>query len=86
MADGNGQGKSRLDRIEEMIERHIIANEAAHASFRADYQVLLAAQVVFQGNLAKLEEKMAETTEKLDALIKINDEWVRNNSRGGESK
>lgn len=79
---GNGQGKSRLDRIEEMIERHILANENAHESFRSEHKLLLAAQVVFQEDLNKLETKMQETTEKLDALIKIAGEWIRNNQRG----
>ena len=48
MAETNGQGKTRLDRIEELIERHIT-------------KVLLAAQVIFQDNMQQLESKMAET-------------------------
>jgi hypothetical protein len=77
MAETNGQGKSRLDRIEELIERHIVANEAAHDSFRAEHKLLLKAQVVFQDNMNKLDLKMLETTEKLDALIHTVDEWIR---------
>jgi hypothetical protein len=77
MAETNGQGKSRLDRIEELIERHIVANEAAHDSFRAEHKLLLTAQVVFQDNMNKLDLKMLETTEKLDALIHTVDEWTR---------
>jgi hypothetical protein len=77
MAETNGQGKSRLDRIEELIERHIVANEAAHDSFRAEHKLLLTAQVVFQDNMNKLDLKMLETTEKLDALIHTVDEWIR---------
>lgn len=84
MPDSNGQGQTRLDRIEEMIERHVIANEAAHDVFRAEHKLLLTAQVVFQENLNKLENnlnrldlKMLETTEKLDALIQTVDEWIR---------
>jgi hypothetical protein len=84
MPDSNGQGQTRLDRIEEMIERHVMANEAAHDAFRAEHKLLLTAQVVFQENLNKLENnlnrldlKMLETTEKLDALIQTVDEWIR---------
>ena len=84
MAETNGQGKSRLDRIEELIERHIVANEAAHDSFRAEHKLLLTAQVVFQDNMNRLEDnmnkldlKMLETTEKLDALIQTVDQWIR---------
>ena len=81
MAETNGQGKTRLDRIEEMIERHIAANEDAHASFIAEHKMLLTAQVIFQESLQQLEIKQAETSEKLNALIKIVDEWIRNNPR-----
>ena len=77
MAETNGQGKSRLDRIEELIERHIVANEAAHDSFRAEHKLLLTAQVVFQDNMNKLDLKMLETTEKLDALIHTVASWIR---------
>ena len=81
MAETDGQGKTRLDRIEEMIERHIVANEEAHASFIAEHKMLLTAQVIFQDSLQQLEIRQAETSEKIDALIKIVDEWIRNNPR-----
>lgn len=81
--ENNGQGESRLDRIEKMIERQVIANEAAHESFRAEHKLLLTAQVLLQESSAATDLKMRETTEKLDALIKIHDEWIRNNPRGG---
>ena len=98
MSEGNGGGKSRLDRIEEMIERseqriaqHILANEAAHARFEAEDQRLLTAQILMADamtktnvaiekvvqNMDKLELKMAETTEKLDALIRVVDGIIR---------
>ena len=81
--DANGQGESRLDRIERLLEK----NEEAHAEFIRDYQLLLKAQVVMadaareqhewlesfeksqEKSHAKLDEKMLETTEKLNALI-----------------
>ena len=65
--DANGQGESRLDRIERLLEK----NEEAHAEFIRDYQLLLKAQVVQQASLARLDEKMQETTEKLNALIAV---------------
>ena len=73
MSEGNGEGKSRLDRIEEMIERYVIANEAAHDAFNREHKMLLTAQIIMTDNMNKLELKMAETTEKLEALIKVVD-------------
>lgn len=88
MAETNGQGKSRIDRIEEMLERSILANEAAHDSFRAEHKMLLTAQVVMTDSIAKLTEnaerldlKMLETTDKLDALIQTVDDWIRGHPR-----
>jgi hypothetical protein len=86
MAETNGQnghGKSRLDRIEEMMERQLIANEAEHDFFRAEGKRLLTAQILMNGamqkmvetvqividGMASLESKIQETTGKLNALI-----------------
>src|SRR5260221_11437921 len=44
MSEPNGNGKSRLDRIEEMIERSERRNQAAHEEFQAAYRDLLSAQ------------------------------------------
>jgi len=91
MSETNGEGKSRLDRIEQIIERQELANEAAHARFEAEDKRLLTAQILMSDamtktNIAigrvvetmeKLELKMAETTEKLDALIKVVDGIIR---------
>jgi len=91
MANGNGQEKSRLDRIEEMIERQILANEAAHERFEPEDQRLLTSQILMNEAMAKmavameqaeaqmrlLEVKMLETTEKLDALIRVVDGLIR---------
>ena len=65
MSEGNGEGKSRLDRIEEMIERYVIANEAAHDAFNREHKMLLTAQIIMTDNMNKLELKMAETLRSL---------------------
>jgi hypothetical protein len=98
MSETNGEGKSRLDRIEEMIERserrnaqQVLANEAAHERFEAEDKRLLTAQILMNdamtkvaGALAqavatmdKLEMKLLETGERLDALIKVVDGVIR---------
>ena len=80
----NGQEKSRLDRIEEMIERQVLANEAAHERFEAEDKRLLTAQILMNdamtkmlGTMEKLETRMLESTEKFDALIHVVDGIVR---------
>jgi hypothetical protein len=88
MEETNGEGKSRLDRIEELIERseirnaqQVTAKEAAHDRFNAQYQQLLTSQVLMTETMTKLDIKMLETTEKLDALIQTVDDWIRHNPR-----
>jgi hypothetical protein len=52
MSETNGQ--SRLDRIEEMIERSEGANEAAHERFEEEEKRLFTAQILMNGALQKL--------------------------------
>ncbi len=108
----NGNGKSRLDRIEEILERHsliflehggllqdhkaaierhdeaiariddtierqVLASEAAHERFREEDRSLLRAQVIMHDNMLRLELKMEETTDKLNALITTVDGIIR---------
>ena len=89
MANGNGHGETRLDRIEKLIAglsetvaQHVEANDRAHEQFLQEHQLLLRAQVVLADNMAKLDAKMLETTEKLDALIKVVDDLIRRDSKG----
>jgi hypothetical protein len=114
MSETNGQGKSRLDRIEEILERHSamlvsndqrhqasidrinasierseLANEAARGRFEAEDKRLLTAQILMNGAMQKmadgmisLELKMAETTDKLNALIDTVDGIIRKESGG----
>ena len=84
MSDTNGHGKSRLDRIEEMIERQERANETAHELFQAEDKRLRTAQILMNGAMQKmaeamtsLESKMKETTGKLNALIETVDGIIR---------
>jgi hypothetical protein len=84
MSEANGQGKSRLDRIEEIIERRELANQAAHELFQAEDKRLLTAQILMNGGMQKmaeamtsLESKMEETTGKLSALIDTVDGSIR---------
>lgn len=91
MDETNGQGKSRLDRIEEMIERHERANEAAHQRFEEEDKRLLTSQILMNDAMQKmlgavermadgmksLELKMEETTGKLNALIDTVDGVIR---------
>ena len=91
MSETNGQGKSRLDRIEELIERQERANEAAHELFQAEDKRLLTAQILMNGAMQKMADGMTslesrmeslaialeETTGKLDALIETVDGIIR---------
>jgi hypothetical protein len=84
VSETNGQGKSRLDRIEELIERQELANLAAHELFQAEDKRLLTAQILMNGAMQKmaeamtsLESKMEETTGKLNALIDTVDGIIR---------
>jgi hypothetical protein len=56
MSEINGQGKSRLDRIEEIIERQERANEVAHELFQAEDKRLLTAQILMNGAMQKMAE------------------------------
>jgi hypothetical protein len=73
MNPGNGQndGESRLDNLEKVLNAGLLRNEAAHEEFEREHKRLLTAQVIFQDNLNILEVKMAETTDKLNALIEL---------------
>lgn len=77
MSEANGEGVTRLDRIEQMIERQVIANEAAHDRFMEQHKLLQAAQTVMSDHLNKLDLKLAEITGKLNALIQVVDDLVR---------
>src|SRR5579871_1596138 len=65
VSETNGQSKSRLDRIEEMIERQVRANEAAHERFEADDQRLLTAQILMNDAMKKMNDAMERMVDTL---------------------
>ncbi len=88
MNPGNGQndGESRLDRIEKILEAGLLRNEAAHEEFEREHGRLLTAQVLLNDsmkqhgeNMSALELRMAETTDKLNALFELMNRRRRSN-------
>jgi len=80
MSETNGQGKSRLDRIEEMIERQERANEAAHVRFQEDDKRLLTAQILMNGAMQKTNEavdKLMVTVERTNESLERTNESLR---------
>jgi hypothetical protein len=75
----NGSGESRLDRLERLLEQHVIENHDAHVSFMQEHKLLLTAQVVMTDKMSELETKMLETTDKLNALIDTVDGLIKRN-------
>lgn len=72
----------RLDRIDAMIERQVLANEVAHDEFKAGYKSLLSAQILMNGAMEKMAVKMEETTDKLNGLIATVDGFIQGGARG----
>jgi transcriptional regulator GlxA family with amidase domain len=64
-------GESKLDRSEQLLAESIVRREVAHEEFEREHKRLLTAQVLFQDDVRTLDLKMAETTEKLNALIDL---------------
>jgi hypothetical protein len=73
----NGHDPSRLDRLEALIE--VLVNR--HLEFEQEHKQLLTAQVVLTDRVDRIAEAHIETTEKLNALISIVDEFIRNRPR-----
>jgi hypothetical protein len=77
--EGNGQGKSKLDRMEELMG--LLVED--HLKFRDDLRQLLIAQVVLTDRVDKLAVTVHELTEsqkhtddRLNALIHVVDDWI----------
>ncbi len=80
----NGHDPSRLDRLEALVE--VLVNR--HIEFEQEHRQLLTAQVVLTDRLDRLTSRVdriaqsqLETNEKLNALISIVDEFIRNRPR-----
>ena len=74
----NESGANRLDRIEKALELFL----DHHVQFREEHKLLLTAQVILTDRLGQLTKTVAEnaqaTDEKLNALIHVVDDMVRN--------
>jgi ATP phosphoribosyltransferase len=86
--DAASRHEAAIERIDEMIERQVLANEVAHDEFKEGYRSLLRAQVVMNAAAEKrakesdarmtiLEVKMTETTDKLNGLIATVDGFIQ---------
>jgi len=73
----NGHDPSSLDRLEALLE--VLVNR--HLEFEQEHKQLLTAQMVLTDRVDRIAESQLETTEKLNALISIVDEFIRNRPR-----
>lgn len=78
--------RESIARIDEMIERQVLATEEAHQRFREEDKWLLRAQVVMHDSMQRLETKMEETTDKLNALITTVDGLIGKRPETGEKQ
>lgn len=86
--ESNGQGESRLDRLERLME--LLIDD--HLRFTDEHKKLLTAQVLLTEaqkelataqqrtdlKLAELAEAQKHTDERMDALIAVVDGFIRN--------
>jgi hypothetical protein len=77
--EDNGHGKSRLDRLEGLMQLLI----EDHLKFRDDLRQLLTAQVLLTDRVDKLAitvqelaESQKHTDDRLNALIHVVDDWI----------
>jgi hypothetical protein len=77
--EDTGQGKSRLDRLEGLMQLLI----EDHLKFRDDLRQLLTAQVLLTDRVDKLAitvqelaESQKHTDDRLNALIHVVDDWI----------
>jgi hypothetical protein len=77
----NGGGKARLDRLEGLME--LLIDD--HLKFADEHKRLLTAQVLLteaqqltERRIQELAESQKHSDERLDALIKIVDDLIRN--------
>jgi hypothetical protein len=92
MANKNGGSADRLERMEIILDRLVADHEqlvAHHQEFAREHKQLLTAQVVLTDRMEQFakaqqhtDSKMAETAEKLNALIAVVDGIVRRQHPG----
>ncbi|MGI8989127.1 MAG: hypothetical protein ACR2I2_06030 [Bryobacteraceae bacterium] len=68
MAESNGQENTRLDRIEEMIARQVVANEEAHEDFRVDLKDPLRIQVLMSGGVTQMHAVVKQHSAQIGTL------------------
>jgi hypothetical protein len=73
MDEPNGSGKSRLDRLEGLME--LLVDE--HVKFNDEHKRLLTAQVVLTDRVDKLAVTMQELAEAQSVLMHVMDEFIR---------
>jgi hypothetical protein len=76
MAETNGNGESRLDRLERLMDLLI----TDHLTFTDEHKQLLTAQVILAGNMQELQaaqKKLQAAQEKLQAAQEKTDEQMK---------
>ena len=92
MEETNGHNSpSRLDRIEKVLEVVVTVIrdiQAEHQEFQKEHRQLLTAQVILTdrvdrltADVDKLRDAQKDTDERLGALIRVVDDWIRLNPR-----
>ena len=75
--EGNGHGKSRLDRLEGLME--LLIDD--HLKFSDEHKRLLTAQVLLADAQKQTEQELKELAERMNALIAVVDDLVRRPTR-----
>jgi len=70
--------EQRLQRSNEGFDRRL---DRQREEFDREHKVLLTAQVLLVGHMRELDVKMAETTDKLNGLIAVIDDFIRRNGK-----
>lgn len=73
----NGHGKSRLDRLEGLME--LLIDD--HLKFGDEHKRLLTAQVLLADAQKQTEQELKELAERMNALIAVVDDLVRRPTR-----
>ena len=75
-------GHDNIEQRLRIAERLIEALFESHEKTEGELRMLTKSQVLMSDMMTKLEERMLETTEKLDALIHLSDQHLRDHREG----
>ena len=64
----NAAHSAKLDYIETLMERQVLAAEKHHDEFAAEHNKFLASQVVLSGDVQKMSTELRKLIQKLDGL------------------